>query len=305
MDAARIVDQLTRYDRLPEHALRAASAERHLLVPEFIELLERFADGGLKEDGEGLLLIFHLLGEWHETAAYRPLLRLLRRSSDELDMALGDAVTMTGHRVIASVFDGDSAPLYDLILDPSADEFVRSGMCEVIPMVAVRGLLPRLEAARFLDEAAARLEGESGCFVWSGWQSAVAMLGLADLAPRVKDAFERGVIDRSWLAYGDFEEDLAYALAHPDAPHKNWDSEYSPFADTIGELSKWYGFSEQYFADRRRYERQELRARRPRLIVHPAAPLINPARAVGRNDPCPCGSGLKDKRCCLNAARAS
>jgi hypothetical protein len=220
-------------------------------------------------------------------------------------MALGDAVTMTGHRVIASVFDGDSAPLYDLILDPSADEFVRSGMCEVIPMVAVRGLLPRLEAARFLDEAAARLEGESGCFVWSGWQSAVAMLGLADLAPRVKDAFERGVIDRSWLAYGDFEEDLAYALAHPDAPHKNWDSEYSPFADTIGELSKWYGFSEQYFADRRRYERQELRARRPRLIVHPAAPLINPARAVGRNDPCPCGSGLKYKRCCLNAARAS
>ena len=28
-------------------------------------------------------------------------------------------------------------------------------------------------------------------------------------------------------------------------------------------------------------------------------------RKVGRNDPCPCGSGLKYKRCCLNKDRES
>ena len=305
MDAARIREELTHYDRLPEQALRAASAERRLLVPEFIGLVERFADGGLIEDGEGLLLIFHLLGEWREKSAYRPLLGLLRRSSEELDIALGDAVTTTSHRVIAAVFDGDPSPLYRLILDPSADEYVRSRMCEVLPMVAVRGLLPRAEAARFLDEAQVRLEAEPGCFVWDGWQSAVAMLGVAELTPRVKDAFDRGMIDRSWLAYEDFKEDLDYALAHPDAPHRKWHDEYSFFDDTAGELSNWYGFSEQYFADRRRYERHELRERRTRLVVSAAAPLVNPTRSVGRNDACPCGSGLKYKRCCLNAARAS
>ena len=26
---------------------------------------------------------------------------------------------------------------------------------------------------------------------------------------------------------------------------------------------------------------------------------LNPFRGVGRNDPCPCGSGKKFKRCCL------
>ena len=31
----------------------------------------------------------------------------------------------------------------------------------------------------------------------------------------------------------------------------------------------------------------------------PAAGGAVPARAIGRNDPCPCGSGLKYKRCCL------
>jgi len=30
------------------------------------------------------------------------------------------------------------------------------------------------------------------------------------------------------------------------------------------------------------------------------APHINPNRDVGRNDPCPCGSGKKFKNCCLN-----
>ena len=27
---------------------------------------------------------------------------------------------------------------------------------------------------------------------------------------------------------------------------------------------------------------------------------FNPYRDVGRNDPCPCGSGKKYKKCCLN-----
>lgn len=26
----------------------------------------------------------------------------------------------------------------------------------------------------------------------------------------------------------------------------------------------------------------------------------NPTRHVGRNDPCPCGSGMKFKQCCLH-----
>ena len=30
---------------------------------------------------------------------------------------------------------------------------------------------------------------------------------------------------------------------------------------------------------------------------HPAAPARNPLKDVGRNDPCPCGSGQKFKKC--------
>jgi uncharacterized protein len=34
-------------------------------------------------------------------------------------------------------------------------------------------------------------------------------------------------------------------------------------------------------------------------------PVVNPNRDVGRNDPCPCGSGLKYKKCCLGRDAAA
>ena len=33
----------------------------------------------------------------------------------------------------------------------------------------------------------------------------------------------------------------------------------------------------------------------------PTAPVVRGHRKTGRNDPCPCGSGKKYKKCCLNA----
>ena len=34
----------------------------------------------------------------------------------------------------------------------------------------------------------------------------------------------------------------------------------------------------------------------------PSAPtIVNPGSRIGRNDPCPCGSGKKYKKCCMNA----
>ena len=62
-----------------------------------------------------------------------------------------------------------------------------------------------------------------------------------------------------------------------------------PFQDTIGVLSKWHCFSEQYLRDRRR---EQSAALAPETV-------INPFKLVGRNDPCPCGSGKKFKKCCL------
>jgi hypothetical protein len=47
---------------------------------------------------------------------------------------------------MASVFDGDPEPLYDIILDPNAEEFIliRAGMCEALAIVTLRVITPHL-----------------------------------------------------------------------------------------------------------------------------------------------------------------
>jgi uncharacterized protein YecA (UPF0149 family) len=72
---------------------------------------------------------------------------------------------------------------------------------------------------------------------------------------------------------------------------------FGPLEDATAELSGWHAFTE------------EGRRERAALAVDgameddgwtPPQPVVNPLRAVGRNDPCPCGSGMKFKKCCLH-----
>jgi hypothetical protein len=196
MDAAEILDQLTHAEGLPKTALRAASETRVEMVPVFLREIDSYLplDSWERAKPTPLFFIFHLLGEWRERTAYRSLARLLRCPAHEIDAILGDTITSTSHRVMAAVFDGDPQPLYEIILDPNAEQFVRSRMCEALAMVVLRGELDRALAERFLRDAFMDLQPQAECYVWYGWQSAVAMLGLTELTILVKRAFDRGFI---------------------------------------------------------------------------------------------------------------
>lgn len=297
MDPAEILDQLTHAEGLPKAALQAASTQRSEMVPVFLHEIDSYLalDGADPAKPTLLFFIFHLLGEWCEKEAYRPLARLLRCPAHVVDAILGDAITTTTHRVMAAVFDGDPQPLFDIILDPNAEEFVRSRMCETLAMLVLREELDRTVVAQFLREAFTELQPQAECYVWQGWQSAIAMLGLNELETLVKDAFDRGFLDPHWLSFEDFRQDLEWAKRHLGEPRHIGDDPFTLFGDTVGELSQWYCFSDDDRADRDRWA-ESLES----LLVEYPPSYRNPLRAVGRNDPCPCGSGKKFKNCCLN-----
>jgi SEC-C motif-containing protein len=121
---------------------------------------------------------------------------------------------------------------------------------------------------------------------------AVALLGLTSLTAEVEVAFERGLVGGG-NELADFESDIAYALEHPNAPWQD-DNDYVSFDDTIGELSEFAGGGDEDEFD---FEAGDAGSRTSGTVV-------NPLRHVGRNDPCPCGSGKKFKKCCLNVLPA-
>ena len=295
MDAQAILHELTDAAGLPREALKAASAQRVEMLPLFLEEIENYLalEAAARAKPTPLFFIFHLLGEWREKAAYMPLARLLRLPRRDVDAIFGDGITTTSHRVMAAVFDGDPEPLYDIILDPNAEQFMRAGMCETLAMVTVRGELDRAAAGRFLRDAFMELQPQRQNYVWVGWQSAIAMLGMTDLKFLVRKAFDRGFIDSHVLGFDHFEEDLRQGIEHPGEPRLPDDRDSTLFGDTVEELSGWYCFSEQYRVDQQRW-RQQAEANRA-----PSQRLENLFKGVGRNDPCPCGSGKKFKKCCL------
>src|SRR4051794_10191467 len=130
-------------------------------------------------------------------------------------------------------------------------------------------------------------------FVWYGWTWAVALLGLEAMSDVVRRAFGRGLIDPMVTTYDLFRRDLGRTLADPERMAGFRYDRIGPLEDAVGELSGWYAFSDQ--AKRDRVQQSQVAPFDP----PPQGPAFNPYKHVGRNDPCPCGSGKKFKKCCL------
>jgi hypothetical protein len=301
MESAEILRALRDAQELPKAALAAATDRRAEMTPLLLAELDAFLASPGTEPARAVFFLFHLFGEWRETAAYRPLTRLLRLPPDLLDELLGDALDTTCRRVLAAVYDGDAEPLFDVAHDTGAHDHARAAAFETIAMLTLRGAIDRRIAEAILRDAYTRLRPQGESFVWWGWQSAVAALGLTGMRDLAADAFRRGFISRVIMRYPEFEEDLQRALDHPSDPWAN-DLEsrnFSPFGSTVEELADWAWFDPATEQARTGTHDAPPLNRETGYWAQAQIPRASPFKKVGRNDPCPCGSGKKYKKCCM------
>ncbi len=240
MTTDQIIQALTLPVDFPVDALRAASRHRKELVPRFVAAFEDYlaADDATRRKPNPLFFAFHLLGSWRETSAYPVLTKFLHLPAADIELVLGeDAIVGTVHRVIASVYDGDPKPIQSIVLEERADEIVRGRMCEALAMLVLHNMLPRAAAAEFLGRAFELIRPRDKSQIWFGWKNAIAMLGLIELKPLVREAFQHNFIDSDLGTFRQFEEEeIAY---RPDASLRWMDDDYSLFGDVVDELSAW------------------------------------------------------------------
>ena len=262
--------------------------------PAFISLLTKAANGEPIDDEEAsaLFLIIHLLAEMKVTDTFVPLIRLIQRDMDTIDKILGDAMTETSHKVIISVFDGNVGALYEVMNNPAAYEFARNSAFRAWTYFVATGAIDRAEAERYLAECFDTLQPQEQDYVWVSWLDSVAILGFESLRPLAKKACETELVSPMNMNFDDFEQVLEEAHTHTDNEAFLRDNRLEPFTNTIETFSKWYGYSEEYFRNKRQQQNQ--------VRMGNADTVTNQYRNVGRNDPCPCGSGKKFKKCCLN-----
>lgn len=275
---AALIQDLAAADHRPTAALREALKHPGAIAEVTLPLLEAAAAGRALSPEEMNLLFWglHVMAHARDGRALPPLLALLRQDEDTLDAVLGDAVTSTLAKVLASLFDGDTAPLFRLILDSTVDDYVRMALLATCTFLTLEGRIAR-EAMHTLlvrfDEAKAAVEGEPA---WVGWEETIARLGLRDLLPRVEAAQADGRIDPTYSEPAWFKDTLRRAETRPQDRSELDPWQYGYLDDPVEALN-W-------------------------TVEGAGLPQKNPVKDVGRNDPCPCGSGKKFKKCCLGKA---
>lgn len=249
--------------------------------PVVVRLVEEFAATGPLPVREANIVYFglHVCAQARAPSALcAPLLAALRRPQEELEQMLGDTLTEHFNRILIGVFDGDAESLLAFAADPGVHEHQRSAAVEAAAFLAWEGrvALPRIHEA-LAGLASASIPAKD--FGWVSWAHAVALLGFRDLAPAVEAAVRRGMLGADEMDYISFqavlddastvfEDRLRFGLA--DIGYLESATEALVFEDDV---------------------RREAKV--------PSHPVRNAFRDVGRNDPCPCGSGKKYKKCCL------
>lgn len=282
--------------QLPELAVALCTARYDDAAPALRALLARAAGGETLSENDARLLFrgLYIMGGARDAAAFPLLLRLLRRPFDEVEPLLGDTITEGLGKIATGMFDGDADGLLSTITDRSIDEFIRKALFDAATFLTwerridpdrLRGFL-----LRFYEE---RLAGD-GDYGWIGWLYVISTLGYRDLAPLVHRAWDEGLVPGYVLSRKHFEDDLRDAERRPDHLPRLKEANLGYIDDALAALQQADGAG--VLGEEPGDPAPGNRIRSP---VAPVAPVINPWRNVGRNDPCLCGSGKKAKKCCL------
>jgi hypothetical protein len=286
------LEALATEDRLPVVALGMCLLRMDEAGPALRALLERAAAGEALSEEERRLLFrgIFILGGARDTAAIRPMITLLRRPATELDEVLGD-IDGSFAPILIGMFDGNVDALFDLVIDRSVDSLVRADALSAVAFLTWNGNIPRERTMRLLRDFFEQDLAEHGDSAWDAWVNAVALLGLRDMVPLVKQAWTEGRHDEQVFLPGEFDEILSEAELKPDDATRFEDHGLGYIQDVMVALEGPDYLRSDEFAERKEDHKAWTWA--------PMEPVRNPWRHVGRNDPCPCGSGKKAKKCCL------
>ncbi len=238
-----------------------------------------------------------LLAEWRDAQAHELLAQTCRLDEEASEAAWCDFTTEGLPECLVATFDGDPEPLLQVVTDEAAGEWGRVAAIHALGRLACEGRCDVEAVTASLVEFA---EARADSLRLAGRRLDVLLAVVAaELVPfltleRVESElmpwFESGLatsglvsVDRLRSRAGDRDQALRkgndrYADIRAERLVDHLHSDQRPGSEPVHRLP--------------------IPARAPEPLAPPVAPFRRDQPKVGRNDPCPCGSGRKFKKCC-------
>jgi hypothetical protein len=308
MEIPEILDSLERIVApFPREAVEAAVARREEITPYLLDIVEdttaRAAELADDHDYSAHVYAMFLLAQFRETRAYAPILRYAALPGELIEDLGDEFVTSYLGRVLASVSGGDAAGIHALIENGEVNPWVRGAALDGLVTLVATGQTSRDETVTYLAELfRGKLPREHNP-IWSNLVATAALLYPGELLADIRRANDEGMVEEYFIAWDDVERPMS---AGKDATMAelagNW--AYRWIDDTAGEMGGWGCFQEE---DNKPFGKDKIVRAIPveEVLDDPEPPDYEPVETfqregpkIGRNDPCPCGSGKKYKRCC-------
>lgn len=271
------------------------------MVPALVRLLEEGIEkvrGADVEVGEGPFFAFMLLIEFEAERACDVIFRAISLEKDSAFHLLGDgiheflplSIPALAHRRIDEVFA--------LACNPQIDKWVRGALARGIGLLEAAGKQSRERIIEMLKCTLQSAMHEGNDVVVTLIAIDCAELRLQELLAEIREANRQGLLDETMISLREVENEIGRPFKPPKVR----------LEDTIKAVEHWGCFSPTTKASiPAAPQSRPLRLSKPaaefdEYLAPPTSITIRQdAPHVGRNEPCPCGSGKKFKKCCGRA----
>jgi Protein of unknown function (DUF1186) len=246
MQLTEIISQLEHNTgTFPREALENAIAEQSAITPVLIATLEEYKNNleNLLEESDYILHLcaFYLLAQFREKSAYPLIIEFFSVTGEIAMDVTGDLVTEDLGRIIASVFDGNLAPIKQLIENQQVSEYVRSAALNSLLILVAQGIISREQVIEYFEELfSTKLERKPG-YIFTKLVINSCKLCFIELKKYIDEVFEEGLIEAFFINQDDVnnscQEGVEIALTKlRKNPH------YSLIENTISEIESWICF---------------------------------------------------------------
>jgi hypothetical protein len=272
----------------PSAEVAAAIAHQEEITPHLLSILEQAAEHPesfeADDDVCSHLFALFLLAKFREERAW-PLIVKIVSGPNGGEHLLGDVITESLSAIMASVCGHDLAGLKALIENPATDVWVRGAALDAVVRLVAADKLGRDEAMRYFAHLFATLDREPG-EVWDALGNSCLDLHPEEVLSELQRAYNEELISEDSFGPEDIERALVLGKDGilrqlREGPHRRL------LIDDVEQEMRWMtGFDVE----------PEEPLRRPAPMG--VETFVRSGPKIGRNDPCPCGSGKKYKKCC-------
>lgn len=289
----KAIEELSGVSRkLPKKAIRTVIKNREEALPYLRRALQKAIEERDELD-ENYLLPFYalfLLAELHDKEAFPIIMEFAALPGEVLDYMIGDVITENFQDIVYYTYNGDLRLLKDRILDEEVYEFVRGALLKAMGQLYLDGILEEKEWREFIRQ---------GVYCGQEYSNFYNVLGTMicgchffDMLPEIRYMLNEELMDEMYLGKYDSCVDAMFEYREQEKDFCNKDFH------TAEILKHWAMFEST--------ENSKEEEKRFRELSRESIKAMNLPKAVkvGRNDPCPCGSGKKYKFCCMNKEKS-